>query len=66
MAGVGLGWEGVQESSHFRQIQTNGWRVAIATADSQLAEVEEERRVRLGARGGVFTFSLRSANGLNC
>lgn len=44
IGGVSLG-EGVHvgggvggERGHFRQIQTNGWRVAIATADSQLAE----------------------------
>lgn len=49
MAGVKRGGKGC---SHFRQIQTNGWRVAIATADSQLAEVEEEEG--RGEKGSVY------------
>lgn len=66
--GGGLRGARAEKGSHFRQIQTNGWRVAIATADSQLA-VESREAARGGSvymRTGNETFSLRSANGLSC
>lgn len=67
--GGGLRGARAEKGSHFRQIQTNGWRVAIATADSQLAGESKEAAWGGGnvyMRTGNETFSLRSANGLSC